>query len=736
MKERWFHVLLGTLFIAVIAIVMVSIYYEAASADEAPLTRHEDDNSYMATATYVGSSTCGGCHPDQFTTWNDSMHPKKLRTADPTTVIGDFTVGYITLSPSKVDVDVTVEVYSDGTNYYINLDNDSAPGPNNYTVSHVLGGTGWKQRYVAPIGDSKYILPIQWNIATASWTSGGYNAEDWFNTTTGAPKTIGKDRSWDRRCSGCHATGVELTYNATGTEEWVATYSEPGAGCEACHGPGSEHVAPGSDKQATIWKSVSSTTCGACHTRGEGIGVIGGKTTGFPFNANGETFMPGENLDEYYTLAPGVHDDGNVSRQHHQQYIDYLGHPHSDSLSTIQDSEHGQDFCLDCHSTDYQLAPSDAKPTVATARHDIECSSCHEPHGNALDHDLRMPQEFVCTQCHSTGDTQPGETTHHPQAELVNGTIPIPELSGTQWMGVTCTDCHMPLVAKSAVEYDVASHSFYFISPELSIEHGTPNSCTVTCHQDAATGGALTDAEALEYVNDWKNDTTEKLEMANENLTLAGSALEDASGYGFSAEAVAANNDTYNNSALARDWVDSDGTMAHNPVFSLDVLNYSIEKSQEVVANLTPGKITGTLLDASGNAISGAEIKYDGKVWATTGADGSFEVAIAPGDYTFEVYEDGSLIGSFTAESKSGGQTTSLGDTTMAGASLEDEGMNMLLVGGIVAVVAVAVILALVMMTKKGGKPAPAPEEPVTEEPAVEEAPEEEEPEETSGEEG
>ena len=64
-----------------------------------------------------------------------------------------------------------------------------------------------------------------------------------FASPTDSPVTEGRTRdAWELRCAGCHVTGLEsLEVNASG--EYVATYREEGVTCEACHGPGSRHVA-------------------------------------------------------------------------------------------------------------------------------------------------------------------------------------------------------------------------------------------------------------------------------------------------------------------------------------------------------------------------------------------------------------------------------------------------------------------------------------------------------------
>ncbi len=42
-------------------------------------------------------------------------------------------------------------------------------------------------------------------------------------------------------CAECHATNVRKNYDAA-EDRFHTTFSEASVGCEACHGPGAEHV--------------------------------------------------------------------------------------------------------------------------------------------------------------------------------------------------------------------------------------------------------------------------------------------------------------------------------------------------------------------------------------------------------------------------------------------------------------------------------------------------------------
>ena len=49
-------------------------------------------------------------------------------------------------------------------------------------------------------------------------------------------------QSWNASCAECHSTDVRKGYRAD-ADAYETTWSEVSVGCEACHGPGSRHLA-------------------------------------------------------------------------------------------------------------------------------------------------------------------------------------------------------------------------------------------------------------------------------------------------------------------------------------------------------------------------------------------------------------------------------------------------------------------------------------------------------------
>jgi hypothetical protein len=173
--------------------------------------------------------------------------------------------------------------------------------------------------------------------------------------------------------------------------------------------------------------------------------------------------------------------------------------------------------------------------------------------------------------------------------------------------------------------------------------------------------------------------------------------MEEALDLGFTQAQVDAVNGTYVDAEFALAFIKRDNTRIHNPFFQMDVLNFTIEKGDEVASALEPGRVQGFVKDAEGKAVSGAEVRKGVRVWGTTSGDGSFDFAIAPGDHGFDVYDGDRREASFTA-TVTAGQTEDAGTVKF---KAEDDGNDYSWYYIIILVVIIVVILAVVMMARR-----------------------------------
>ena len=350
---------------------------------------------------YVGSEVCRNCHLEHYDAWKRTLHSRMLQDAraNKDVIITEIDPEIIKADLMKIEQKLKVPI----DEFYIpKLDEIQ------YTI-----GSQWKQRFLIEKDGTLFIAPTQFNAETGRWVN--YHEHDW------------EKRPWLKKCGGCHATGVDLEQNV---------FTEPGVGCEACHGPGSHHAAlPKTElfkKRATIVNPAKLTAgvavqiCGSCHNRGKSTKVKG---SSWPVG-----YRPGKALTSYYNETSFA--DGDVkhvyanefSKGHHQQYIDWKQSAHY--------------------------------------REGVTCVSCHFVHelGNPVVRGQTRARsgDNTCLDCH-TMVNQVGAHSIHSSAK--------------------CVACHMPRIAKSAESGDIHSHVFTALLPKDTLENPKiPNSCQ-TCHK-------------------------------------------------------------------------------------------------------------------------------------------------------------------------------------------------------------------------------------------------------------
>ncbi|MCK5378474.1 MAG: hypothetical protein KAJ78_03685, partial [Acidobacteria bacterium] len=418
----------------------------------------------------------------------------------------------------------------DGSNYSITI------GELTSNLVAVQGGVGWKQRYVVrtPVTGTpdgltadNYISVIQYNLDTNGYVI--YHGTDWYDADN-LPKfspgvsasefAANNSRSYSKGCIGCHSTGIKsVTQDANGefqADLYPAALVMPGdptywdfdhdgnkdltnVGCESCHGPGSSHILDGPSTGTIVKISDLSTqdanwVCAQCHIRPSSVpdGLHG-----YPYDeAEDRQWIPGsgENFLDFWTDNAGRWPDGKHSKKHHQQTHDF-------EESTKPTFAFHEVRCSECHnphrntSNKHQIVESirDNGLTIPTSNdNNTLCLACHATHGDFEEISVEMVADY------EANETEIGEIvsehSHHPYA---------PERS----MGLSrCSKCHMPKVAKSALNYDIHSHTFEPIPPEKTLMYqdqgGMPNNCAVSCHAIKVNSWGLGIAEDISIWDD------------------------------------------------------------------------------------------------------------------------------------------------------------------------------------------------------------------------------------------
>jgi predicted CXXCH cytochrome family protein len=395
-----------------------------------------------ASATFVGGQACAGCHREQYALWKTSDHALAMQPADGKTVLGNFS------NASFTKGGVTSTFFMRDGQYVVRTD-----GPDgtlrDYRIAYTFGVEPLQQYLIEFPGGRYQALGIAWDSRPAA--AGG---QRWFHLYPG--ETIhhgdvlhwtGLAQNWNYMCADCHSTNLQKNYRLA-EDRFDTAWTDMNVSCEACHGPGSRHVAwaqPGSrersvtdplrglvvslrDAPGNRWalapgESISRRTeplasraevetCGRCHARRAPVG--------------GDV-LPGQPLEQGYRVSllesPRYHADGQISDEVYE-YGSFLQSP--------------------------------------MYRAGVTCSNCHDPHSARL----RQQGNAVCAPCHLTAKYDGPQHTFHK--------------AGTE--GTRCVSCHMPQRYYMVVD-GRRDHSFRVPRPDLSQKLGTPNACT-DCHKD------------------------------------------------------------------------------------------------------------------------------------------------------------------------------------------------------------------------------------------------------------
>lgn len=382
--------------------------YESITKDGVFISDHLIPDNH-----FLGDQKCKECHKSEFKDWHGSDHDRAMMTADSTSVLGNFN------NATFNSQGVTSRFFKKGNDYYTNTE-----GPDgkyhDYKIIYTFGVKPLQQYIVKFPNGHFQCLRTAWDVQKGKWFDLYPDFKivhsEWLHWSRGGLK-------WNTMCSDCHSTNVRKNYDEK-TNSFDTKFAIINVSCEACHGPGKQHVndvkQQGSNYKASGYMHMTSKTapkdlvdqCARCHMRRE------------QFSANYN--FQGTMADHYSPQlieTPIYYADGQISDE------DYV------YGSFIQ-------------SKMYQ--------------NNVTCSNCHNPHSLKL----KFEGNKLCAQCHVP------EKYDTPKHHFHQGNG-----AGTQ-----CINCHMP--GKYYMGNDFRrDHSLRIPRPDLSIKYGTPNAC-VGCHKD------------------------------------------------------------------------------------------------------------------------------------------------------------------------------------------------------------------------------------------------------------
>lgn len=190
----------------------------------------------MPPPTYVGSNACGDCHHDELKRWIGSHHQLAMQLATAASVLGNFS------GVTIANAGITSTFFRRGEKFMVRTDGSDG-ALHDYEIEFTFGVAPLQQYLIAMPGGRLQALGVAWD--SRPWERGGRR---WFslNLDRKIPASdplhwTGIDQTWNYMCADCHSTNVRKNYDAQ-SRSYATTYAEIEVGCEACHGPGSNHI--------------------------------------------------------------------------------------------------------------------------------------------------------------------------------------------------------------------------------------------------------------------------------------------------------------------------------------------------------------------------------------------------------------------------------------------------------------------------------------------------------------
>lgn len=374
----------------------------------------DSQGSTMGNNEFAGDVACKSCHAREYREWQSSHHFNAMQPANDSTVMGDFK------DVSFTSDGVSSRFFKKDNKFFINTQGEDGKN-HDFEIKYTFGFTPLQQYLVEFPGGRMQVTRASWDSKKEKWfhqySGQKIPAGDWLHWT-------GNAQNWNTTCADCHSTNVKKNYEVE-SDTYHTTYSAINVSCEACHGPGKNHInyinkeyKEGDKITGSLLQLAKNTgqkaqinTCAPCHA--------------LRTNISNTLLDSKELLDNYIPDVPTTgrfHADGQVNEE---------------------------DF----------IYTSFLQSKMFSAG--VKCSNCHNPHSGKL----VLTANNLCIKCHQKKYNEPSHTFH-----------------AANTAGSECISCHMPGKYFMGNDYR-HDHSFRVPRPDLSLKYGTPNACN-NCHGD------------------------------------------------------------------------------------------------------------------------------------------------------------------------------------------------------------------------------------------------------------
>lgn len=423
---------------------------------------------------YVGSLRCSQCHEQHYMTQRNTLHTRKIQPAagnpdfQPGQTVFDSwkpiaNGGFANLTGNLNTIATDSQVTVNGE-IYLSLTTGVAISRDRFAQHGFLQGDKWRLRFAFPYdrltADEKAVVdgqqsgrrsrgllflraqfytgqrgPQRTTIAAAP----GYNSGYWV--------TYSENTVWQDNCFVCHTTGFDMDkyvdhYGSTDGDlqagnahrnrtpivprfdpdtnpgGYIADY---GITCEACHGPGANHIAaPTKDNivnPARLSVVRQNDACGACHARAARTRFFNVTDGNVAFrNASGEFITINNNRGDATTaVQSAVYVTGFENRtfdattfrmMYPGEKLTDFSIPNNASLTAqgLPNQHRMQWQEMNQFNSSHNDAAFQVDSNRSLKGRIVSCNTCHDSHKyNAGGESLKVSQAALCSSCHAGG---------------------------------------------------------------------------------------------------------------------------------------------------------------------------------------------------------------------------------------------------------------------------------------------------------------------------------------------
>jgi tetratricopeptide (TPR) repeat protein len=381
---------------------------------------------------FVGGAVCAECHAAETKRWRGSHHDLAMQEAD---------AAMAPFAGERFDGRGPAATFTrrDGRPWV------EAPGPDgepaDFPVNWVFGVDPLQQVLLGLDGGRYQAFTVAWDARSEE--AGGQRWYSLYPDETIPPGDAlhwtARAHNWNASCGVCHSTNYERRW-LDDEQRYATTFSEIDVSCEACHGPGSEHVRRARDGDTAPGGLANDLRSRGHWTRAADAPIARRESPPPSLRREVEACAPCHSRRS--PLVPGS--------RHGARFLDAYRPALLDEPLYFADGQ-----ILD----EVYVWGSFVQSAMYAAG--VTCSDCHDPHA------LRIEDaDATCARCHSPAVfAAPAHHHHQPGSDAAR-----------------CVSCHMPERVYMGVDAR-HDHSLRVPRPDVSAQIGSPDACTA-CHAD------------------------------------------------------------------------------------------------------------------------------------------------------------------------------------------------------------------------------------------------------------